>query len=136
MDELVLIAISKRNLRHFGLIMGVMVATLFGIVLPWLWGAQHRTWPWWIAGAFAGLALIWPAALKWPYVVWMKIGAILGKINTGLILGLAYLIVFIPFGLILRMLGKDTLKKRWREDVETYRRIMPPRGGTHMERQF
>ena len=75
-------------------------------------------------------------ALKWPYVAWMKVGGVLGRINTALILGLAYLFIFIPLGLLLRLFGKDTLKKRWREDVTTYRRAKPPRPASHMERQF
>jgi hypothetical protein len=136
MDVVVLSAISKRDLRNFGLIMGMMIAVVFGAVLPWIWGGQYRAWPWWGGGVFVALALVWPATLKWAYVAWMKIGGVLGRINTALILGLAYLAIFIPLGLLLRLFGKDTLRKRWREDVPTYRRIKPPRAVTHMERQF
>ncbi len=136
MEALALSAISKRDLRNFGLIMGAMIAVVFGLVLPWIWGTQYRTWPWWVGGVFATLALVWPMALKWPYVAWMKIGGVLGRVNTALILGLAYLAIFIPLGLLLRLIGKDTLRKRWREDVTTYRRVKPPRPASHMERQF
>ncbi len=136
MDTLMLTVISKRDLRNFGLIMGLMIAVFFGVILPWIWGGQYWAWPWWAGGVLAGFGLTWPMALKWMYVAWMKIGGILGRINTTLILGLAYLLIFVPLGLILRVFGKDTLEKRWPENVKTYRRIRLSRAATHMERQF
>ena len=92
------------------------------------------------AASFGGtpmpLALVWPAALKWVYIAWMKIGGVLGKINTTIILGLAYWLIFTPLGVVLRLIGKDTLAKGWREDVQTYRVPKSARADDHMERQF
>ena len=128
--------ISKRDLRSFGLIMALMIGLIFGVLLPWLWSGQYRTWPW-IAGAlFALPALVCPAVLKWPYIAWMKIGGVLGRVNTVIILGLAYVFVFTPIGLILRLIGKDTLMKRWRENVQSYRVVKSARPSNHVERQF
>lgn len=129
-------AVGRRELRHFGMIMGAMIAAVFGLVLPWIWGGQYRVWPWWLGAVLVGLAVVWPASLKWPYHAWMKIGGVLGRINTALILGLAYFAIFVPLGLSLRVLGKDTLSKGWRENVQSYRRVMPSRPASHMERQF
>lgn len=136
LDMSVLKGVSKTELRKFGLIMAMMVVAIFGLLLPWLWSGRFRPWPWWIGGAFAAFAVVWPAALKWVYIAWMKIGGVLGKINTTIILGLAYWLIFTPLGVVLRLIGKDTLAKGWREDVQTYRVPKSARADDHMERQF
>jgi hypothetical protein len=38
--------LDKAGLRRFGLTTGIIVAVLFGIVLPWVFNLGWPTWPW------------------------------------------------------------------------------------------
>jgi hypothetical protein len=66
----------------------------------------------------------------------MRLGKVLEWVNTRLVLGVVFVLVFAPLGWVLRMLGKDTLQKRWDSRLTTYRVNKAPRKADHMERQF
>ncbi|MDH3901107.1 MAG: SxtJ family membrane protein [Gammaproteobacteria bacterium] len=83
--------LDKPGLRKFGLITGAIVVGLFGLLLPWLLDHHWPVWPWVVAAALWVPALVFPAVLKPVYRGWMKFGAVLGFINTRLILGLFFL---------------------------------------------
>ena len=51
-----------------------------------------------------------PSILSYPYKLWMRLGYILGWVNSRIILGLVFLIVLQPIALIMRFLGHDPLK--------------------------
>ena len=51
---------------------------------------------------------------------WMKIGKIIGYYNTKLLLGLMFYTVFTLYGLIARLLKKDFLDLKIREDTRSY----------------
>ena len=58
------------------------------------------------------LAFIKPILLLYPYRAWMKLGHILGWVNSRIILGLVFLIVLQPIALIMRILGHDPLRTK------------------------
>lgn len=65
----------------------------------------------------AGLLLLmiglWlPAAARRFHVFWMKIAVFLGHVNSRILLTLIYYGAFTPYGLISRLVGRDTLKRR------------------------
>lgn len=126
----------KQELRKFGYVMGGFVALIFGLLLPWLWSARWPHWPWIVAGIFFLVATVFPVALSLVYKYWMRVGDVLGWINTRIILGIVYILVFSPLGFLMRILGKDTLQKKWNGDLQTYRINKMPRKPEHMERQF
>lgn len=55
---------SPRELGSFGLLMGAIIAALFGLLLPSLFDRSLRYWPWAVGAAFAGTALARPAGLR------------------------------------------------------------------------
>ena len=59
-----------------------------------------------------GFTLLTPKILYYPYLIWMKLGYILGWINNKIILGLVFIIVLIPIGFIMKVFGYDPLKIR------------------------
>lgn len=140
---------TTSDLRTFGLIMAGMITVFFVILIPWIWGDELflYTWAtdqvgadkqWWlmfvqraliIAGAFAALALILPIALKPIYIVWMKIGMVVGWINSHLILSILFYVIIMPMGLVMRLFGKDPMARKLSDEEETYRviREQPPR---------
>lgn len=66
----------------------------------------------------------------------MRLGRVLEWVNVRIVLGVVFFLVFMPLGMIMRLLGKDTLQKKWDKQVATYRVNKVSRKNNHMERQF
>ena len=81
-------------------------------------------------------ALVWPGFLSPVYRVWMAIGYVLGWINTRIILGVVFFLLFTPMGLIMRLLGKDPMCRRFDPQLGSYRVLRSLRPKDHMLRQF
>ncbi len=115
-------SISKKNLREFGLIIGFGFPIVIGWIIPLLGGHFFRIWTLWIAIPAIIIGIFKPILLLYPYKVWMKIGYILGWINSRIILGLVYLLVLLPIAFIMKIFGYDPLKINKSYD-KTYREI-------------
>ena len=112
--------ISKKQLREFGLLIGFGFPILLGWLIPALTGHGFREWTLWVG--FIGLivGLTSPRLLYYPYKFWMKLGVLLGWINSHIILGLVFILVLQPIAYIMRLTGHDPLRRR-RKGEKTYR---------------
>ena len=128
--------IDRKGLREFGFVMAAVVGGLFGLFLPWVFDRPWPTWPWVIAVPFAFAGLVFPSGLKSVYRGWMRLGHAIGMITTPLILGILFYLVITPIGLARRVLGKDTLKKQFDPDCESYRVTNKDSTTADMERPF
>ena len=102
--------IQKKTLREFGLLIGLVIPFLIGWVLPILGGHPFRLWTIGVGIPLLIIAMLRPLLLLYPYRAWMKLGFVLGWVNSRIILGLVFLIVLQPIALILRVLGHDPLR--------------------------
>ena len=133
---------DKKTLREFGFVFAGGLIVFFGLLIPWIfdkpWGWQEggARWPWIGAAVFAGTGLILPQALKPVYLLWMKIGHALGWINTRIILGLVFFVMFAPIALVLRILGKDPLHRKLDDEAGTYRVASTKLPRERMEKPF
>ncbi|GMQ87341.1 MAG: hypothetical protein BMS9Abin08_0542 [Gammaproteobacteria bacterium] len=107
--------------RKFGLLTGAIIAGLFGLLIPWVFSLGFPKWPWILAGILVAWALLAPATLQPVYVGWMRFGNVMNWINTRLILGLLFYAIFLPFGLIMRLLGKDPMQRKFDKKIASYR---------------
>ena len=112
--------ISKKQLREFGLLIGFGFPLLIGWLIPMLTGHGFRVWTLWIGFPGLLIGLISPRLLYYPYKLWMKLGLILGWVNSRVILGLVYVIVLLPISFVMRLIGYDPLQTKIKE-VKTYR---------------
>ncbi len=128
-------SLNKTELRKFGIITGAIFAVLFGLLLPWLLERGIPYWPWIIAGTLIPWALLHPKSLDPVYRLWMKIGHVLGWINTRIILSVLFYTMFLPAGLIVRLMGKDLLKRKL-ENINTYRVKSTNHKKEHIERPY
>ena len=112
--------LDKKGLRQFGLTTGSIVAVLFGLIFPYLLERPWPIWPWIVGGVLAAWALVIPGTLRPVYRGWMRLGLLLGRITTPIILTLVFLITIVPGALILRMLGKDPMQRSF-DDSRSYR---------------
>lgn len=114
--------LDKKGYREFGLVTGAIVAGLFGLLLPWLLGFNFPLWPWYLFGVLAVMALAVPMALKPVYKYWMMFGLFMGTyIMTPLIMFIVFYGMFMPFGLVMRLFGKDGMARKLDQAAETYR---------------
>jgi len=112
---------DKKSLREFGIVTGIIVVVLFGLLLPWLFSSSYPLWPWYVLAVLAGIAVVLPMALSPVYKVWMRFGLVMGWINTRLILGLIFYILFTPIAIILKILGKDPMLRKLDAGLQSYR---------------
>ena len=102
--------ISKKQLREFGILLGICFPLLLGFVIPLVTGHQFRLWSLWLGFPFLILGVIKPRLLLYPYKSWMHLGNYLGWINSRIILGIVFLLVLIPISLVMKLTGYDPLK--------------------------
>jgi Saxitoxin biosynthesis operon protein SxtJ len=128
--------ITPSSDRSFGLV----IAIFFLIV--GFWPLVHAE-PvrWWALGAaavFAVLALLWTAALAPLNKLWTKLGLLLYRIVSPIVLGLLFYLTVTPIALLMRLLGKDPLRLRRDPDGASYWVIRTPPGPTpeSMKNQF
>jgi hypothetical protein len=124
-----------RQLRHFGYLVG----GIFGLIGLWplVWRHQNpRLWALALAVALVVPALVAPRILAPVYRVWMAAGEVLAWINTRILLGLVFYGVVTPMGLVMRLMGRDPMRRQLEPAGESYRIRCVPRPATHMKRQF
>ncbi len=112
---------DRKTLARFGLLLGGLVAVLFGLLFPWLRGRGLPAWPWAVAAVLAAAALGAPALLSPVYRAWMAIGAALGWVNTRILLGAVFFLVVTPIGAVMRMTGRDPLRRAFAPREPTYK---------------
>ena len=130
--------VEQVNFRSFGLVSGAMVVGIFGLLLPSLFGNEINveSWPFYLAAVLAGVALVVPSFLEPVYKVWMRFGAVMGAINTRIILGILFFMVFTPMALIMFVIRRDTMHRAYDSNVSTYRVKSVNRAPSHLERPY
>ena len=104
--------------RSFGLVFAV-VFTLIGL-FPLLDGGAVRAWALIVAGAFIGAAFVVPRLLAPLNRLWFLIGKALHRVVSPLVMGLIFFVAVTPTALIMRLVGKDPLHRRFEPEARTY----------------
>ena len=112
--------VSKKSLREFGLLIGLGFPVLIGWILPYFSGHFFRTWTLWIAIPSLIIGITKPNLLYYPYKFWMKLGFLLGWINSRIILGFVFFLVLMPISLLMKSINYDPLNTK-RKDKQTYK---------------
>ena len=117
-QELKKITGSRRELRNFGIVMGVVGA---GIGLLLFYKDYSASTFFFIASSlFTILGFLLPMVLRPLYWPWMVFAVILGWVMTRIILTLLFITIITPIGIITRVLGKLSINPKFREDQQTY----------------
>ena len=128
--------LDRKGLRDFALVTGGIVAVLFGLFFPWVLESRIPVWPWLIAGVLVGWGLAAPMSLQPVYRLWMKLGLLLSRITTPIILGIVFYLLILPMGLVMRIFGRDPMARRLDGSVKTYRVTSHKSRREDMERPF
>jgi ABC-type uncharacterized transport system permease subunit len=102
---------SPAELRWFGLILGLVIAVV-GVALWWRWSASAGITLWIVAGAIGVLYYALPSIRRHVYVGWSYLTFPIGWLITHVLLAIAYYLVLTPTGLVLRLAGRDPMRRR------------------------
>jgi hypothetical protein len=58
------------------------------------------------------VGLLLPAAARVFHTTWMRLASALGYVNSRVLLTLMYYLVLAPYGFVMRLAGRDTLRRR------------------------
>ncbi|HZS11797.1 MAG TPA: SxtJ family membrane protein [Nitrospirales bacterium] len=126
-------AMKDQN-RSFGMVM----AAAFGVlsVARYLLAGKVTGWAIVLSLGFLAAALAAPAALAPVRRYWMKFAAVLGAINSRILLMIVFTLIVTPIALLLRVMGRQPM--RWHEQRDSYwrRRTAAEFTAARMERQF
>ena len=110
--------VKRGSDRSFGIVFAV-VFLLIGL-LSIRHGAPVRWWALALAAAFALAAFLSPRILAPLNKLWARVGDLLHKVTTPLIMGVLFYLVLTPCAAIMRLLGKDSLRLKRPLGVASY----------------
>ena len=126
---------TVKDLRNFGLLVGA----IFVVIGFWpvvFRGESLRLWAVGLGGVLAIFGAVAPATLAPVHKGWMRVGHVLGWINTRILLGIVFYGLVTPIGVMFRLMGKDTMRQAFSDENSTYRVVRQPRPRSHMKFQF
>ena len=109
---------SKENNKGFGLLFFI-VFLLIGL-WPLIKGDSPRILFFPIALVFLILGLMNAKILSPLNRLWIKFGDLLGKIIAPVVMAFIYFIILTPLSFLIRITGKDLLKVKYSNKVNTY----------------
>jgi hypothetical protein len=111
---------SRKDLNWFG----ILLAAFFGLVG---WVAWHKFGNQQVARVLWGIGVVLPAVyyaiprVRRPiFLAWMYLAFPLGLVVSNVVLILVYFAVFMPVGLIMRLVGHDPLQRAFDTAKRTY----------------
>lgn len=119
---------------------GLLFAVVSGLIGIWLLWKDSR-----FANAAIGAAAFFLlAAMAFPRVlhplniVWMRLGLLLNRIVSPIVLGVIYFGLLTPVATLMRLRGRDVLQRRFDPARKSYwiRRDPPGPSGSSFPRQF
>ncbi|MFA4982312.1 MAG: SxtJ family membrane protein [Candidatus Omnitrophota bacterium] len=135
-EEFMRIKSGRKELREFGLTIGIILVILGGVAL---WRGKG-TYPYlFTAGAlFIIPGFILPGILKPLQKAWMGFAIVLGFFMSRLVLTIVFYGVVTPIGLITRISGKDILDEKMDKSKASYwiARSGQARPKEYYEKQF
>jgi len=135
-EEIKNIKSGKRELRQFGITIGVVL----GLLGMWcVWRGKEGSYPLLISAiVFFSLGFIFPLLLKPVQKLWMSLAILMGWLMTRVIITALFYLVVTPIGILARVCGKDFLNTKIDKNANSYwipRKIAGPDENNY-ENQF
>jgi predicted membrane metal-binding protein len=112
--------------RGFGIVFAVVFAVIG--LWPMLDGGPFRLWALIVAGVSLGTGLFVPVILRPLNRLWFLFGMALHKVMSPLMMGLLFYLTVTPIALIMRVVGKDPLNRRFDKNAKSYWVVREPAG--------
>lgn len=104
--------------RSFGVVFTIV------FILIGLWPLTGSNDPrWWLliaAALLLAISFIYPSLLAPGNRLWTRFGLLLHKISNPIIMGLVFFLTVTPTAIIMRLLGKDPMRRKLDRDAKSY----------------
>jgi hypothetical protein len=127
---------DRQDLRQYGLGLALLIVLVFWGLLPWLGDRPRPAWPLGAGGVLAALALAWPRAVYPVYRALLPVARVLGVVNTWLLLGAVFFGILLPFGWVLRRMGRLQYRVGFDPAAASYRVDVDPDRAVRLEEPF
>ena len=112
--------------RTFGLTLAVICVTVGALKL---WGGHGSGWLWFAAATVSVLLALFCATALGPFNrLWLRLGLVLYKVVNPIVMALLFFASVVPTGLVMRALGKDTLRLKRDPNATNYWIVREPPG--------
>jgi hypothetical protein len=111
---------SKKELRWFGVMLVVFVLAV-GALVRWQFDAPAAAQRIWIAGGVLSMVYaVVPPLRRWIFVGWIYAAFPIGWTVSHVLLASIYYLVFMPIGLLLRLIKGDPLERQLDPSATSY----------------
>lgn len=110
---------SRGELAKFGVIFLVGMGAI-GAYLHFVKHAEGAAKGLWIAGAAVMLLSLVPPIGRILYILWMGFGLTIGLVTQPIIMGVVYVLVIVPVGIIFKIRHRDTMKRTLDPKAKSY----------------
>ena len=117
-EDIKSISSTRRDLRNFGLTIGIALLVLSALL--WWWGRPAWVYLGAVGAVLVFCGLVIPTILKPLQKAWMTLAVVMGWVMTRVLLSVMFFLAFTIVGLIARVSGKDFLAMKWKRSVSTY----------------
>ena len=111
-------SIESSNERSFGIVFAIFFAILS--IYPVINKKDINLYLLILSIIILMIGIFKPSLLYYPNKIWFKFGIFLGKIVSPLVMGIIFFFTVTPTGIIMKLLRKDLLKKKFDVKVRTY----------------
>ena len=110
------------NVRQTDRAFGLTFAAVFTIIGGVVWWIKQDIywWPFIVAGVFLLFALAMPGFLLPLNRFWSWFGGKFATLNNNIVLAVFYILVLVPFGIVMRLAGRDPMTRRSKRGAETF----------------
>ena len=113
------IEVNLKEQKNFGFIL-VFGFFILGYLIPLFKHHHYNFFLLFISIITLILTLFVPHLLKWPRYYWLKVGNILGELNTTIIFTIIYFSIFSLINLLFKVIKRDRLQLKWKKYNTTY----------------
>ena len=104
--------------RTFGLIFAAIFLLI--ALFPLIKQGEPRIWALAVAAFFAASSLAIPKLLTPLNHLWAKFGQLMHKFTNPLLMGLVFFLTVLPTGIVLKILGKDPMRRKKDPQAKSY----------------
>ena len=112
------ISVKQGSERNFGIVFSVVF--LFFSFYPNFSYEKVRLWSLVVSVLFFLISIFQPSILKSLNFLWFKFGILLGRIISPIIMALVFVFAIIPTGIIIRLMGKAPLQRKFLKNKNSY----------------
>jgi len=112
------ISVKQGSERNFGIVFSLVF--LFFSFYPNFSYEKVRLWSLVVSALFFLISIFQPSILKSLNFLWFKFGILLGRIISPIVMALVFVFAIIPTGIIIRLMGKDPLQRKFLKNKNSY----------------